>query len=529
MSRMPVLLVLAMIACGKKTPETPVTGNTNATPVEATPTEAAPVETPAETPAEKPADPQVAAAEAEAKAKALREEVRQAASLLTANNPTSAQQAADLFDAMTKQHPELGEAWVNLGVARHQLGDDVAAKAAWTTATQRTPQLGHAWLYLGALRETSGDIPGALTTYRTGIQNDAMNEELRVGLVGALRKTGAIEDAIREAHAALKINSNSVPIYNNLGLAYLDANNLDLAQFVFQKAVNDIVGASDNPYIRSNLGWIQYKRGQKGTALFNLQAAAKDPATAPVPALIFLSQVYMDDRNYGDVVPLLESALKQAPNNHGVLMNLALAYRGAGRLDDAKKLYQRALELKPENPDPYFNLGILAGDYFKLYDESKADFQKYIDMGGKEKTLATDYIAAVDKEAKKADRKAKAAAEKKAREEERKRQEEEKKRQEANPAPTPPADTPAPTPPADTPAPPADTPAPPADTPAPPADTPAPTPPADTPAPPADTPPPTPPATPADPWGQPAPPADSPAPPTDTPAPNEPSPWGNPP
>jgi tetratricopeptide (TPR) repeat protein len=466
-----LILLLAMVACGgKKAPETPVTDNTNTTPAVTAPAETPWTAPPSETP---PDDPKAAEKKADAEAKALREQVNQAAALLTTNNPTSAKQAADLFDALTKQHPDLAEAWVNLGVARHQMGDDSRAEIAWVRAAQRNPKLGNAWLYLGVLKEENADLPGALETYRKGIENAPDNEDLRVALVGALRKSGDFQQAIEEAHAALKINSNSVPIYNNLGLAYLDAGNLDLAQFVYQKAVNDIVGASENPYIRSNLGWIMYKRGQKGAALFNLQAAVKDPNTAPVPALVFLSQVYMDDRNYGDVVPLLENAQKQQPNNHGVLMNLGLAYRGVGKLDDAKRTYTKALEVKPENPDPYFNLGVLYGDYYKQYDEAKQSFQKYIDMGGKDKALALEYIAAVDKEAKKAQRKAQAAQEKAEKDAERKRQDEEKKkadeqkakddaekaRQDAEKAKQdaqqpPPGDTPPPTPPpGDSPAP----------------------------------------------------------------------------
>lgn len=392
-----LLLALLLSACIKKgPPENPNTGTTQTTRDEKAPP---PTRTEA---LGKDAVP-------------IHERLNDAAELLEADQPAAARRALTMLEDIVADEPTLAAGHFNLGVAHHQLGNFDQARAAYTRAVELDPTLTDAWLYLGVAHQQQGRYDLAVSDYRTGLQADPENIELRVALVTALRNQGRLDEAIEEAKAALRINANSLPMYNNLGLAYIERGDLALAKFVYQKALNSIEGARDSAYIHANLGWTYFQAGEKSEAEYYLLEAVKlDPEL--VPALVYLSRIHLDNRNYGDMIPLLERAHDKQPDNYGVLLNLGIAYRGVGRYDESEAMYRAALELDPARPDPWFNLGILYGDHQKRYEDAVAALTTYVDRGGAESAKATEFIADIEKERERA-QKRRAADEERARRE----------------------------------------------------------------------------------------------------------------
>ncbi len=363
-----------------------------------------------------------------------------AADLIEKGGSANLEKAIAQLESLTLKDNS-GLARFNLGVAYHKRGDLNRAMNQYQAVIASDPTNGSAWLYLGKIQEQQGIYSAAVNNYRSGIRNDPENMDLRVALVAALRSDGKVTEAIAEAKEALKVNALSLPVYNNLGLAYLDSGDFTLAKFTFQKALQSIEGAELNAYLKTNLGWAFYREGNRPAATRYLEEAVSLDDEL-VPALVYLSRVYMDDHNYGDTVPLLERAAKKDPSNADVQLTLGVAYRGVERLDDAKSSYEKALTLDPTNPAPHFNLGILLGDYNKEYDAAIAAFNQYIDAGGPESAVASEYIADISKEKARAEKRAKADADRKVRDAERKdrerlleqAEEEEAKRQEAEAA-----------------------------------------------------------------------------------------------
>jgi len=370
----------------------------------------------------------------------LHARVNEAVSMIEAGGQVNLTQAVRLLDGLAVEDTS-GTARFNLGVAHRALGalDRAASNAQALVAAQ--PDDGDAWLLLGSVQQQQGAVDAAISTFRAGIDGAPEFMPLRVALVAALRAQGQSDAAIDESKAALRVNANSLGVYNNFSLAYLDKGDTTLARFILQKALQSVEGADNNAYLHTNLGWSFYLDGNVPAATQELRRAVElDPGL--VPALVYLSRVYMDDRNYGDTVPLLESAAAEAPDNADVQLNLGVAYRGVGRLAEAKTAYERALALRPAGPDPHFNLGILLGDYEKDYDGAVAAFNRYIAAGGSDRELAQTHIKAVQKEQDRAARRVKAEAERKEREEERKRKEQVLRDAEQAPAPDAPAPAP---------------------------------------------------------------------------------------
>ncbi|MEO0603407.1 MAG: tetratricopeptide repeat protein, partial [Myxococcota bacterium] len=228
-----------------------------------------------------------------------------------------------------------GATQLNLGIALQTKGELAAAVPHYEAVIAAHPEWPETWVYLGSVKERLGDVEGAMRTYRDAIEVDTENMGARVGLIAALRSQGKPDEAIEQAKQALKVNANSLPVYNNFALAYLDKGDTTLARFILQKALQGIEGAQTNAYLHTNLGWSHYLDGNKPAAVQSLdKAVTLEPGL--VPALVYLATVYLEDRNYADMIPLLETALENDPVNADVYLNLGIAFRGMQRFDDAK-------------------------------------------------------------------------------------------------------------------------------------------------------------------------------------------------
>lgn len=393
MSRWLLATLMVLTGCGKKSPPTPA---------------AAPEAATAEPAAWDPNAP-------------LAERVALAIDKLQSSEPDDLALAVEILKHSVGEDPG-GPTELNLGIALQKQGAFAEAATHYRAVIETHPEWPEPWVYLGSCQERLEDPEGAIATYRDAVAQDTENMGARVALIAVLRSLGRPDDAIEEAKAALKVNANSLPVYNNFALAYLDKGDTTLARFILQKALQSIEGAVNNAYLHTNLGWSHYVDGNKPAATQSLLEAVKlDPNL--VPALVYLATVYLEDRNYTDMVPLLETARDQDPENPNVHLNLGIAYRGLGQFDDAKQAYATAQELAPEDPEPWFNLGILLGDSLKDYVASVEAFEKYLAAGGTEVERAQTYIAAVNKERETAERRARAEKARKEREAERKRKE----------------------------------------------------------------------------------------------------------
>lgn len=382
------MIVLAgLVACGKSAPPAPAVEQVESAP------------------------------EDDAAALTVEQRINQAADLIASGEPGDLAAAVGLLsDALVED--TTGAARFNLALARHAQGDLATAAMLYEGVVQDDPSAAAAWLHLAEVRSSAGRLAAAEENLRLGIEHAPEDLDLRVALIKVLRSSGRHDAAIDEAKAALAINANHLPVYNNFALTYLDKGDTTLARFILQKALQSVEGAVNNATLHTNLGWSYYLDGNKPAAKESLDKAVElEPEL--VPALMYLSRVYLDDRNYEAMVPLLETAKRVDPINPDVQLTLGIAYRGVGQLDDARKAYEQALVLDPADPTAHFNLGILLGDYEKDYDGAIAAFQRYVDAGGADAARASQYIDDVGKEKERAERKARAEAKRREREAER--------------------------------------------------------------------------------------------------------------
>jgi tetratricopeptide (TPR) repeat protein len=378
-----VVLAISLVGCGpKKEPETPVSGPASAGQQGTT----------------TPGDPSVGTAAGQlpatpAKPKApLEERVAAATALLTTGSPEDAGKAVSKLKLLVQESASSAELHYNLGLAYELIEDTTSARKEYLRATDLDPTVGHAWLNMGAMAEREGDFDRALQSYRAGLRHAPEHPQLVSATIGVLRRLNRHEDAIRQAKKAIQTNANNVDAYNNLGLVYLDLGKLELAQFMYQRALQAIPNADKNAMVHANLGRIYLAQGRRPLAEVKFKDALLQDENL-VAAMIALGGLYTENRNWEGTVVTLERARELEPDNAAVRVNLGIGYRGQGRFEDALASYQKALELDPELVDVYLNLALLYGDSMQAFDKAFGSLDRYTDLGGTETELAETWRA----------------------------------------------------------------------------------------------------------------------------------------
>ena len=369
-------MLLGLVACGPKEP-----AQTGPAP------EAQP---------EQPVEPQWSAERAN-------ELLEQAVSLLITGTPESAQKALNKLDKIVENEPDMLAAIYNQGLAQLALGETKKAERRFLRVTDIAPDYAAAWQNLGALAERTGNLTGAIRHYQAGLRSSPDNAELQVGEIRVLRKLRRYDEAIDKSRKAIRTNGDNIGAYNNLGLIYLAQGKLELAQFVYERAEQTVIGAKDDPLLEANLGRVYLAQGKRAPAREKFQKAIELDPKLVAPRL-GLASLYMDDRDWESTEETLKPALELDPENPAIHVNLGIAYRGQGRFEDSIKAYNKALELDPAQLDIYLNLALVYGDSMNAFDEAFKALDTYVSKGGSRADVATARRSELEAQKKRFDR-----------------------------------------------------------------------------------------------------------------------------
>lgn len=90
-------------------------------------------------------------------------------------------------------------------------------------------------------------------------------------------------------------------------------------------------------------------------------------------------RVLLKERRYGEAITALETLLESNPDCDKTLLTLGTACFAEGRLDDAKKHFERLVRLRPADVNAYVNLGAVlnrAKDYRAAIDALRRGLQR---------------------------------------------------------------------------------------------------------------------------------------------------------
>jgi len=115
---------------------------------------------------------------------------------------------------------------------------------------------------------------------------------------------------------------------------------------------------SKRPEIVKNLALIYYQEGQYDQAEKAIIEARK---ANPDDTNLMLTQMdlYLKSNNMGKYEEIAKEALSKNPNDDLLLYNLGVTSYQAGNIEEARKYYQKAIQINPKNENAYLNMAFI--------------------------------------------------------------------------------------------------------------------------------------------------------------------------
>jgi superkiller protein 3 len=293
-------------------------------------------------------------------------------------------EARQHFARATQLDGKLFEAWHDLGVVETALGNYDTAVTDFERALDIQPGSRKTILAYGEGLRRAHRPQKAAKVYAKWLGSDPKDVEMRARYGQVLREAGDLDEALEQAREILSQGGSStesvaqtVVAYNALGLTYYKMGKLDLAETAFRKAA-DLDAKS--AFVWNNLGLVAFDRGRDQEAFLNFQKASElDPRY--VQARVNKAVVYLDCGDYKHAHEELLEAVRIDPNDPEAEVALGVAARGDGKLDEARRAYERALDIDDGYAPALFDLGVLYMDFDKDAAKAKTYLTQYAQSG----------------------------------------------------------------------------------------------------------------------------------------------------
>lgn len=231
------------------------------------------------------------------------------------------------------------------------LGACIVVSAAWA---QKPPAWGGPFQDAVELLQ-AGDLPGARRHFEVLWKSNPATFELMNAIGAALDSTGHHREATEWYEKALVVNPRFLPAQNNLALNYLSLGENRRALDQLRRATD--LGPSDVGAFY-NLGLLCLQMGHYHEAarafgrVHELKPAERDP-------LIRLAYCEFRLAEYQESVQVLMKLRAAGESDVNYYLLLGSAQALGGDLPGAVSSLQRAVEISPTHPEPYYRLALV--------------------------------------------------------------------------------------------------------------------------------------------------------------------------
>jgi len=178
------------------------------------------------------------------------------------------------------------------------------------------------------------------------VEIDKQNLNAFVLLAQVEASQGNNEQAILNYQRALQVAPNNVQIYVTLGSVYEGLGNWQLAQTQYQKA---LAIQPDQPFAANNLAYVMLEHGGSVNVALTLAQTARRGLPNLANSADTLAWAYFHNGAFSVAAPLLESAVKQAPDNSTYHYHLGLTYQKLNDSVRARVHFERAIRIDPKS------------------------------------------------------------------------------------------------------------------------------------------------------------------------------------
>ena len=301
-------------------------------------------------------------------------------------------EVAERLQAFVGRHPRFALGWYNLGVAYQELGEGAKAADAYRRAVAADEQLRPARLNLATLAVGRGDHDEAVRVLERLVQTDPGAVFARLALANYKLAESAFSDAERLAKEALGRSPEAVDGYCVLAQVYRETKDLGRARLVVAQGLKLDAKAA---CLHLALGRILVAQGDTAAAVTSFERAVEiDPSLSEARFLV--AQISMRFKNFGRAVQHLKAIVESEPDPGVALVNLGVAYKGAGQFEEAEKTYLDAARSPTAEAAARFNLGVLYLRHLDRLDDAEASFRRFVELSPGEAGQADVLLSEVE-------------------------------------------------------------------------------------------------------------------------------------
>lgn len=215
--------------------------------------------------------------------------------------------------------------------------------------------LGRRYRELSRIYNRTDLIERSISEYRQAIEADPESLFLRTELAELYASFARSEDAVRECEQVLEVDPENVDAHRLLGNIYVRAlgnrssgsssqGNIRQAILHFEIVVRKMPDDSDSLFTLARL-YRMNNQIEKAEETFKKILENRPRSRRGLGSL---AQLYSDRGDYEQVIELLEKTPQEDLSNQ-LLTALAFAYHQTGKLEEASRHYESALEREPDN------------------------------------------------------------------------------------------------------------------------------------------------------------------------------------
>jgi Tfp pilus assembly protein PilF len=179
------------------------------------------------------------------------------------------------------------------------------------------------------------------------VEIDKQNVNAFVLLAQVEIAQGSTDQAISNYKRAIEVAPNTVQLYVALGSIYEKQGNWQAAQPVYQKA---LAIEPDNPVAANNLAYIMLEHGGSVNVALTLAQTARRGLPNLANSADTLAWAYFRNGAFSVAAPLLEDAVKKAPDNSSYRYHLGLTYQNLKDSARARVELEKAISIDPKSP-----------------------------------------------------------------------------------------------------------------------------------------------------------------------------------
>ena len=287
-------------------------------------------------------------------------------------------EAIAAYKKATQLDPKWFEAQHNLGLALAKSGDLNAAASALKTAVTLKPIVGGqqalaaAWLSLAQVTEESAPQE-SLTAYQRAVELDPTNSEAQIGSARMAERAGNAAVA-EQQYLKLAAAGNNDSIERLISL-YLKQKRFADAESWLHKYIS---ANPQNSAAQLQLGKLQAAEGKTQEAIATLEPLYK--TSSDPKAARDLASLYLETKQYPAAADLLRPLIVESPADAQLHLDYATALMHQLKYAEAQAVLLKAVQLKPDLVEAYFDLGY-AAEQNKNYEltiralDARAKFQ----------------------------------------------------------------------------------------------------------------------------------------------------------